>query len=194
MKNPMQYLNKTDSLLIIIGPSGSGKSSVIHLLQKKGFIKITPSWTTRPPRPEENKGSIEHVFISDLEFSEREKAGFFLEAIQPFKLPFRYGLPKVEKGLEKVVSVVMLRANFIPLINKHYTNTTIYQIEDTYDKICKRLKKRELHGELTGSRLEDFEKEVKLGRRYVNRIFINTGRMESLVSEIIIALKQDFPI
>ena len=56
---------KKAALALIIGASGSGKSSVCDTLEKIYGLKAIPSYTTREPRTPDEKG---HTFISDCEF------------------------------------------------------------------------------------------------------------------------------
>lgn len=56
---------KKAALALIIGASGSGKSSVCNELEKIYGLKAIPSYTTREPRTPDEKG---HTFISDCEF------------------------------------------------------------------------------------------------------------------------------
>lgn len=56
---------KKVALALIIGASGSGKSSVCDELEKIYGLKAIPSYTTREPRTPDEKG---HTFISDCEF------------------------------------------------------------------------------------------------------------------------------
>lgn len=56
---------KKAALALIIGASGSGKSSVCDELEKIYGLKAIPSYTTREPRTPDEKG---HTFISDCEF------------------------------------------------------------------------------------------------------------------------------
>ena len=56
---------KKTALALIIGASGSGKSSVCNELEKRYGLKAIPSYTTREPRTPDEKG---HTFISDCEF------------------------------------------------------------------------------------------------------------------------------
>ena len=72
-----------------------------------------------------------------------------------------------------------------------FKNYKVYHIEDTKDRIESRLKERLTEGELMGSRLKDYEKEVTLGRKLADRIFINTD-METLFEEIKQCLLEDF--
>jgi len=67
------------SLLIVVAPSGAGKTSLVrHLLSVRDGIRLSVSCTTRPPRPGERDG-IDYVFISDDAFRSRRDHGEFLE-------------------------------------------------------------------------------------------------------------------
>ena len=54
-----------NKLLLIVGESGAGKTAVSNYLEENFGLKILPSYTTRPPRYEGEKG---HIFISEKEF------------------------------------------------------------------------------------------------------------------------------
>lgn len=67
-------MNKKKVLLLLAGPSGSGKSYIAELLQKKGLKKLI-SYTTRPPR-----GPLDdHIFITDEEFRVLEDLAAYTE-------------------------------------------------------------------------------------------------------------------
>ncbi|HUD81361.1 MAG TPA: hypothetical protein VMR08_01895 [Patescibacteria group bacterium] len=187
----MPITRKNSPILVIIGPSGAGKSTVVKRLASKGLILVNPTWTTRPPRPREIEESVEHRFISKVEFSKLEKQGFFLECVDMFGLPYRYGLPKVVPSTLRQVSVVMLRSVLIPRFNKYYPNHVIYQIEDELSQVRLRLLDRQQKGEKLGTRLEDYQTEVAAGRKYANRIFINSKSIDLLASQVEQAIGQD---
>lgn len=66
-------------LFLIVGPSGSGKSSVLHGLKEKYRDFVYPlSATTRPMREGEKDGDIYH-FLSKEEFEEGIEGEKFLE-------------------------------------------------------------------------------------------------------------------
>jgi guanylate kinase len=66
-------------LYLILGPSGSGKGTVLNALREKYSDFVFPvSCTTRDKRPNEVDGEIYH-FISKDEFKERIEKGDFLE-------------------------------------------------------------------------------------------------------------------
>ena len=66
-------------LLVISGPSGAGKGTVLDgLIKRFSDISIVTSWTTRPPRNEENDGE-QYRFVSKEAFQEKVQAKGFLE-------------------------------------------------------------------------------------------------------------------
>ena len=66
-------------LLIVSGPSGSGKDSVIAALRNlEPHIAYCVSTTTRAPRPGEQEG-IHYHFVTREQFEREQKAGKFLE-------------------------------------------------------------------------------------------------------------------
>lgn len=188
----MPFTSNDYPILVIIGPSGAGKSTVLHKLVDEGLVAVTPSWTTRLPRPGEIDEGIEHRFVKEAEFKKREKEGYFLETVQMFGLPFYYGLPSVQPSRSDCVSAVMLRATLMPLFNKHYPNNIVYQISDDISRIKQRLEERQTKGEPLGSRLSDYEKEVTLGEQYAKRMFVNDGDIKSLAEQLKEAIRKDF--
>ncbi|MDD0854853.1 guanylate kinase [Halobacteriovorax sp. GB3] len=69
----------TGKIVVIIGPSGTGKSTLIQRV-KEQFPQLIESisYTTRPRRPSETDG-VHYFFISKTEFEEMIEAGEFLE-------------------------------------------------------------------------------------------------------------------
>ncbi len=66
-------------VVVISGPSGAGKDSVIrHLQDRHGAMHFVVTATSRPPRPDEVPGRDYH-FFSPEEFADRIARGEFLE-------------------------------------------------------------------------------------------------------------------
>lgn len=66
-------------LFLILGPSGSGKGTVIVHLRRVFQAAVFPiSCTTRAPRPGEKSGEV-YYFVDKSEFQRRIQAGDFLE-------------------------------------------------------------------------------------------------------------------
>ncbi|MBI2297180.1 MAG: guanylate kinase [Betaproteobacteria bacterium] len=68
------------TLFILSAPSGAGKTSLVKaLLKAEPGVKLSVSYTTRPPRPGEVNGRDYH-FVSPPEFERMLEAGEFLES------------------------------------------------------------------------------------------------------------------
>lgn len=68
--------------ILVVGPSGSGKSALLDYLKAELPEVVFPiSCTTRTPRPGEVAGE-KYFFISKEEFEQREKNGEFIEWAQ----------------------------------------------------------------------------------------------------------------
>lgn len=180
-------------VLFIIGPSGVGKSSLLLELSKKGIIQLTPSWTTRPARIDEKNGSIEHVFVEENEFNKLKKDNFFIETFTLFGLPYQFGLPRIKNPNDGAIPAMVLRSYLVPVMAKHYPDHIIYAIEDDYIKVSGRLQARLARGELIGKRLEEFDQEIKIGRKLANKTFKNDSTIENLARRVQKATAIDFP-
>jgi guanylate kinase len=68
-------------LIVISGPSGAGKGTLIaRLLERSDRFRVATSATTRPRRPSEVDGR-EYHFMSDAEFQQRVDRNEFLEHV-----------------------------------------------------------------------------------------------------------------
>jgi guanylate kinase len=66
-------------VLVITGPSGVGKGTLIRsLLERHRDLELSVSATTRPPRPGERDG-VDYHFLSPAEFERRVEEGAFVE-------------------------------------------------------------------------------------------------------------------
>jgi guanylate kinase len=67
------------SLFVVAAPSGGGKTSLTRaLLDRDRGIRLSVSYTTRPPRPGEREG-VDYHFVSTEQFMALRDAGEFLE-------------------------------------------------------------------------------------------------------------------
>lgn len=67
-------------MLVIIGPSASGKTEIVNNLISKYNMKKMVTYTTRSMRPNEVNG-IDYHFISKNDFLKKIDEGFFLEYV-----------------------------------------------------------------------------------------------------------------
>ena len=80
------------SLFVISAPSGAGKTSLIDALMREDpTLKISVSYTTRPPRPGEKSG-VDYHFVDDATFLAMRSRGEFLESAEVHG--YRYGTSK----------------------------------------------------------------------------------------------------
>ena len=76
-------------LFVITAPSGAGKSSLIQAVMKDDpTLRLSISYTTRPPRPGETNGR-EYHFVDDATFLAMRGRGEFLESAEVHG--YRYG-------------------------------------------------------------------------------------------------------
>ena len=62
---------KRGHLIIVSGPSGAGKSTIVRaILEKRPRLRYSVSYTTRPPRANEQDG-VDYHFISEFAFRKK---------------------------------------------------------------------------------------------------------------------------
>ena len=74
----MSEAKRRGLLLIVSGPAGSGKTTIINKLIESGDFVFSVSATTRAPRPGEVNG-VDYFFITKEEFKDRIRLGEMLE-------------------------------------------------------------------------------------------------------------------
>jgi guanylate kinase len=80
------------NLIVLSGPSGVGKSTVLRSLVARfsDRLRLSISATTRSPRPGETDG-VDYYFLTPEEFTRRREAGEFLECCEVFGRGHWYG-------------------------------------------------------------------------------------------------------
>lgn len=97
---------KKGKLIVLSGPGGVGKSTIVVELKKLDHFYFSVSATTRKPRPGEIDGVAYH-FVNDLQFQEMIQNKTFLEWAD--FAGARYGTPKapVDKALAEGKNVLL---------------------------------------------------------------------------------------
>ena len=98
---------KAGSLIIISGPSGAGKGTIVNELIKNTNLNLSISMTTRPKREGEVEGK-DYYFVTKQEFAKQIKKGNFLEYANVHGDNY-YGTPKdkVLKSLENGKDIIL---------------------------------------------------------------------------------------
>jgi len=105
--SPFTHIPPNPLLIVISGPSGVGKDSVIEEMKSRGLpFHFVITATTRDPRPDETNG-VDYFFLSEDDFAKMINEGELLEyavVYQDYK-----GIPKsqVRKALNSGKNVIM---------------------------------------------------------------------------------------
>lgn len=190
---PTAVVGPPGPVLVVIGPSAGGKSTLVRALAQRGDIVVHSTWTTRPPRSDELGGVVEHRFVDEAAFEALAAQGFFWKTAIAFGLPHRYGLPPVRLSTDGRLDTVMLRAPFVEDFRRGLPAAVVYQIEPRAGEARDRLVRRGAPPAEVEGRLADNERAVVAGRALADRTFVNDGTVGRLVADVLGALAVDRP-
>lgn len=102
-------MNSQGHFYIVAAPSGAGKTSLVRaLIERVAKLKISISYTTRPPRPGDVDG-VHYNFVDDATFDAMIEQKKFLEYANVFD--HRYGtshewvMAQLEKGVDVILEI-----------------------------------------------------------------------------------------
>ncbi len=97
----------TGNLFIVTAPSGAGKTSLVKaLLEHDSQVKLSVSYTTRPPRPGETDGKDYH-FVTEQKFLEMLERGDFLESAQVYGNRYGTSQPWIENAVRAGTDILL---------------------------------------------------------------------------------------
>jgi ribose 1,5-bisphosphokinase PhnN len=172
------------SVLVFIGPSASGKSTVLAELRRRGLVRVHPTWSTRPPRPGEGAGTLIHRFVDDATFDQLETSGFFVSTGTIRGLPFRYGLPHFSDDPDGPLDAVVLRADYVTAFRRRYPRSLVYMVRAAPHLLASRLGQRNDPEHVIRMRAVGNRSEDVLGASLADRCFSNDGSISELVDAI----------
>lgn len=149
---PKPRTKKKKGLLVVIsGPSGVGKSTVVRqLLKNNPPFKLSVSATTRKPRPNEKNGK-DYYFLKEEEFYSRIKKQEFLEWANVhgcyYGTPLKFVKERLAKGEVVILEVdVQGAASIKESIFKSVIDSSnavfVFLIPPSVDILAFRLKRR----------------------------------------------------
>jgi guanylate kinase len=188
---PKKPKKKKGLLVVVSGPSGVGKSTVVRkLLKLDKNLTLSISATTRPPRPGETHGE-HYYFSSQAEFDKMVKQNEFVEWAKVHG--YYYGTPldvlesEIAKGKTVVCEVdVQGAASMKEILGEGGMSSAavfIFLIPPSVDILAFRLKKRKTEDqEVVNYRLRAAIAELQVMEKY-DYIVVN-DKVESAADKI----------
>ncbi|MCH2181167.1 MAG: guanylate kinase [Mariniblastus sp.] len=163
-------------LVIISGPSGVGKSTIVKQLleQCELPLELSVSATTRPPRSDDRAG-VNYHFMTAEEFQSRVANEEFLEYVEVFGHGYWYGTLKeqVSTGLNRGKWII-LEIDIVgaaKVLEVHPEALTIFIHPGNLSELQRRLEKRGTETpESMARRLEVAQQELAAASNYQNII------------------------
>lgn len=183
-------MSRSTNLVIISGPSGSGKDAVIEGLIKRGLpIERVITTITRSPRPGETNGHP-YYFIGEPEFKELIAKDELAEWAQVDNDKY-YGVTKTElarvKALKNKIGIWKIEWKGVQTIKKTMPDVLAILIEpDSIDVLVKRLEKRGTQTEQEIQERINYSQEFLKHRDLYDFSIINEeGKLEQTIDKIV---------
>lgn len=195
MSSETGYGHHPQPLLIVIsGPSGVGKDSVLNSLKERGLeMSFVVTATTRPPRPEEVDG-VDYFFISEAEFLRMIHEDEFIEHALVYG-DYK-GVPKAQirqvmaSGQDVVMRVDVQGAATIRKMAPEAL--LIFLTTNSEEELIERLKSRKTETtEKLKQRIETAREELKRIDEYDYRVVNEEDCLDAAVDTIIAILKAE---
>jgi guanylate kinase len=172
-------------LVIVSGPSGAGKTSVMRRVFQASPVPLvrSVSATTRPPRPDEVDG-VDYHFLHNGDFAERRKRGDFIECFEVFGQTYWYGTlwSEVTSGLDAgkwVVLEIDVQGAMV-VVERFPEAITIFLCPSSREELERRLRDRGTETkEALLQRLAAADYELLQARRYKHRV-INDNKDQAV--------------
>ena len=159
---------KKGKLIVVSGPSGVGKDTVVSKYLENSNAHLSISATTRLPR-EGEVNNKDYYFLTKEEFEERIKKDDFLEYATYNNC--YYGTPKssvleyLEKGIN-VILVIEVKGAF-QIKEKLNDSVLVFIMPPSLEELKRRIKGRNLDSdEMINNRLIIAEEEIGLKHKY----------------------------
>jgi len=175
-------------LVVVSGPSGAGKTSVMQRVFAACRLPLvrSVSVTTRPPRNGETDG-VDYHFVTDDEFQQRRKRGEFLECFEVFGHGYWYGTlwSQVTTGLAAgkwvVLEIDVQGAQAV--LERFPEATTIFLRPRSREELEHRLRGRGTETEAAlARRLAEADRELAAAGRYQHQVI--NGDIDQAVADI----------
>jgi len=186
MVNPKKVIEKGMGLVFIISaPSGTGKTTLVRkVMEQLPGLRFSVSYTTRPPRANEQEGEDYH-FVSPSLFQEMVERDEFLEWAEV--LGNRYGTPKIDRkaleleGVDLILDIDTQGAKRVR--EKMDSAVSIYLLPPSMEALEERLTKRGLDSpEMIRFRLSHAKKDMEEAHGY--QYIVVNDKMEETIERL----------
>lgn len=183
--------NKFAKIIVLSGPGGSGKETVLEMVSRKLGIERAKTVTSR--KQKEGEGTSGRIFVSEKKFLQMDKAGEFIET-NHFKDNY-YGSLKSEVESRIMLgksTIIEVDLNGLIAMEKKYSNVVSIFIKLDLEQLRKRMVKRGRDSEEEINKRMKISKEELMKARICDYIISNKdGMLKYTVEQVIKIIKKE---
>lgn len=176
-------MSKKGKIIIISGPSGVGKKTIIdQVINEKNLnLSYSVSMTTRPPRETERDG-IDYFFVSEEEFSKAIENNELLEwaefANNKYGTPIKNLYKMIEQNKNVILEIEVEGATKVKEILKREDFISIFIVPPSIRELKRRLKKRDTETKAKiKQRIKRARHEIKLVDEYDYKVLNDDAKL-----------------
>ncbi len=162
-------MNKQRYLMVVSGPSGCGKDTVVnYLIKNYANIEVAVSATTRDPRPGEQDG-VNYHYVTMAEFEGHIQQGNLLEYANYVGNYYGTLKAEVDRRIEKgITCILVIEVEGAAQIKELYPDcTTVFVLPPSMEELARRLRGRGSEDEeWVQKRLKRAEEEITYACNY----------------------------
>lgn len=183
-------MNQKGLLVIISGPAGSGKGTIVSRLRELAPFDFSVSATTRKPRPGELHG-VHYYFVDKADFESKIEQGEMLEYAQ--YVGNYYGTPRkpVEDALAEGKNIILdiEVKGALQVKEKMPEAIMIYVLPPDYETLLARIRGRGTETEeVIQKRMNEAKNEIRTFPRYDYVVINRDGGVDRAAQDVLAIL------